>query len=117
MTESGKRIAPFGLRLPPDLKERVSEAAAANKRSVNAEIVGALLEMYPEPSDFDLGEFITRWSKRLDAISDSAEIERLTAIANVELETANIKWRLEASPGKNGPIVRLVGHVDDWKRL
>ncbi|MFG1276531.1 Arc family DNA-binding protein [Xanthobacter autotrophicus] len=30
------------LRLPPDLKQRISEAAVANNRSLNAEIVGRL---------------------------------------------------------------------------
>jgi len=32
-------IAPFGLRMQPDLKQRVEESASANQRSLNAEIV------------------------------------------------------------------------------
>lgn len=32
-------IAPFGLRMPEDLKEKVSERAKSNGRSMNAEIV------------------------------------------------------------------------------
>ena len=35
-------VAPFGLRMLPDLKQRVEEAAAANGRSMNAEIVARL---------------------------------------------------------------------------
>ncbi len=36
-------IAPFGLRMPPDLKERVQKSAQKNNRSMNSEII-ALLE-------------------------------------------------------------------------
>jgi hypothetical protein len=35
-------IPPFGLRLQPDLKARVDEAAKANGRSLNAEITARL---------------------------------------------------------------------------
>jgi hypothetical protein len=42
MSESEKRIPPFGLRLPPELKERVHEAAWRNNRSMNAEIIARL---------------------------------------------------------------------------
>lgn len=37
-------IAPFGLRMQPDLKERIEKAASINNRSMNAEII-ARLEM------------------------------------------------------------------------
>lgn len=40
-------IAPFGVRMPADLKERVQAAAKANGRSTNAEIVATLEEKYP----------------------------------------------------------------------
>lgn len=35
-------IAPFGLRLPSDLKALIEASARENKRSVNSEIVGRL---------------------------------------------------------------------------
>lgn len=35
-------ITPFGLRMPEELKEKVSERAKANGRSMNAEIVQIL---------------------------------------------------------------------------
>ena len=54
MTDSGpKQIPPFGLRMPPDLKERVSRAAERNNRSMNAEIVATLEEKYPAPEPID----------------------------------------------------------------
>jgi predicted transcriptional regulator len=40
-------IAPFGVRMSPELKERVSLAAKANNRSMNAEIVATLEAAYP----------------------------------------------------------------------
>lgn len=50
MTDSApKQEAPYGLRMPPDLKERVKAAAAGNNRSMNAEIVATLEEKYPAP--------------------------------------------------------------------
>jgi hypothetical protein len=51
MTEERKPLAnipPFGLRLQPDLKQRVEEAARANSRSLNSEIV-ARLELSFQP--------------------------------------------------------------------
>ncbi|MED5545788.1 MAG: Arc family DNA-binding protein [Pseudomonadota bacterium] len=42
MSESPKQIPPFGLRMPPDLKERIQAAAIENNRSMNAEIVSRL---------------------------------------------------------------------------
>ncbi|MDV6226314.1 Arc family DNA-binding protein [Nitratireductor aquimarinus] len=45
MTEERKPMAnipPFGLRMQPDLKAQVEEAARANNRSLNAEIVSRL---------------------------------------------------------------------------
>jgi predicted HicB family RNase H-like nuclease len=35
-------IAPFGLRMHPDLKQQIEEQARANGRSLNAEIVWRL---------------------------------------------------------------------------
>lgn len=45
-------IAPFGLRMPEELKEKIAERAKANGRSMNAEIVQILqdsLDPKPEP--------------------------------------------------------------------
>lgn len=49
-------IAPFGVRMPPALKDRVQAAAKANNRSMNAEIVATLEEKYPAPVvyEFDI---------------------------------------------------------------
>lgn len=41
---SAQSIAPFGLRLPPDLKEWIAREARANRRSMNSEILLRLEE-------------------------------------------------------------------------
>lgn len=41
------QIAPFGLRIPPDLKTRIKAEADTNYRSMNAEIVSTLAGSYP----------------------------------------------------------------------
>jgi hypothetical protein len=50
MTESEKRIAPFGLRLPPELKERVQDAAEKGNQSMNALIMSVLEREFPHPT-------------------------------------------------------------------
>ena len=39
------------VRLPEGMRDRIKAAAAANHRSMNAEIVGALEAMFPEPRE------------------------------------------------------------------
>lgn len=56
-------IAPFGVRMPPDLKERVSAAAKSNGRSMNAEIVSTLEREYPAPKPASFEAFIANASK------------------------------------------------------
>ncbi|OWV87342.1 hypothetical protein ATY75_03260 [Rhizobium sp. N122] len=42
----------FMLRLPDGMRERIADAAKSNKRSMNAEIVAALEDAYPDPARF-----------------------------------------------------------------
>lgn len=42
------RIAPYGLRMPDDLKARIQAAADENQRSMNAEIVSRLEQTFTE---------------------------------------------------------------------
>lgn len=97
----------FMLRLPDGMRDRIKAAAEANNRSMNAEIVATLEEKYPA-SDFDLGTFITAWSKKLNATTDPMEIGRLTALANKELDSASSEWRLRVSIEGNEIAVRFM---------
>lgn len=60
-------IAPFGVRMPPDLKVRIEESAAKNGRSINAEIVGRLQQTF-EPSNEALS-----WGDLLDRLHAEAK--------------------------------------------
>lgn len=46
-TKYPTRIAPYGLRIPPELKARIEAAAEARERSMHAEILSALEEKFP----------------------------------------------------------------------
>jgi len=70
-------IAPFGVRMPADLKSRVSASAAANNRSMNAEIVAALQEKYPEPVEDDLDALIGDLLARLYDVSSPEDAKTL----------------------------------------
>lgn len=41
-----REITPFGVRIPPDLKAQVKDAAAREGRSMNAQIVQHLRSIY-----------------------------------------------------------------------
>ncbi|WP_033053995.1 Arc family DNA-binding protein [Sinorhizobium meliloti] len=81
MTENQKEllanIAPFGLRMQADLKERIKAAAERNGRSMNSEIVATLENAYPAFSK----EFLEELSF-LDQIDEiAAKLERVRAEA------------------------------------
>lgn len=48
--KGASQIAPFGLRMPEDLKTAVADRATKNGRSMNAEIVQILQDALAEPS-------------------------------------------------------------------
>jgi len=47
----------FQVRMPDGLRDRIADAAKANGRSMNAEIVAALTEKFPEPTDPEFEKF------------------------------------------------------------
>ena len=60
-------IAPFGLRMPEDLKERIAERARANGRSMNAEIVHVLADSFSSDiraeSDEEASRLVTMYAE------------------------------------------------------
>lgn len=59
-------IAPFGLRIPAELKTKIEQAAAKNRRSLNAEMVTLMekcLEHIPL-ADYSDGELIADLMRR-----------------------------------------------------
>lgn len=94
MEESAKRIAPFGLRLPPDLKERVQEAAAQSNQSMNALIQGVLEREFPQPTInlHELGAFLAALASEADEHGPEAEYLEMV---NQGLAGAKYPWTVE----------------------
>lgn len=69
-------IAPFGLRMLPELKEKIEEAARASGRSMNAEIVVRLHQSF-EP-DSAVGQATSEHG--FETTSLKQEIERLNKL-------------------------------------
>lgn len=80
MTDDRKPMAnipPFGLRMQPDLKARIEDAARANNRSLNAEIIARL------ESTLERDDTLTDHERRLEALeSKIADVEELARLAN-----------------------------------
>lgn len=64
-TEKIGNVTPFGLRLLPELRARVEEAARQSKRSLNAEIVARLEASFSDilSSDEDFSDVISEIEK------------------------------------------------------
>ena len=61
-------IAPFGVRMPPDLKARLEEKAKANGRSLNAEIVARLdMSLAAQPNAPDADAFADQVAEKVAA--------------------------------------------------
>lgn len=73
-------LAPFGLRMPTELKSQIDAAAAASGRSINAEIVGRLrASLDPSttglaaiPDGMLLDEVIVRYGARVQIIVEQS---------------------------------------------
>ena len=86
-------IAPFGLRLQPELKERIKEAAELHGRSMNAEIV-AILEEYPRlamlPMDVSYLKMENeQLAAKLEATKDALEDQRKISAGLQQLLSEN----------------------------
>lgn len=113
MSESDKRIAPFGLRLPPDLKERVLEAAAQSKISVNSMIASILEREFPHPTINlnELAAFLNGIANEAEEGGDDAPyLEEVNRI----LATAKWPWSVSYDDGvvKFYPCARSPRSVD-----
>lgn len=81
----------FKLRLPPELKARIDQAATENHRSINAEIVARLEQSFPHEGPADPAvdkalalsgetqpsEAAKIWAERIAAPGHRAELEAL----------------------------------------
>lgn len=71
------RIAPYGLRMPPELKEMLQASAAANNRSMNAEIVLRLENSFSyTPHNEVVLDSLTARIDRLEEAIEAARVAR-----------------------------------------
>lgn len=105
-------ITPFGLRMQPDLKAKVEEAARTNNRSLNSEIV-ARLEYSFQPEfmkDANLSAAMqavfSTMQRRLDTIDDKGMV----------LESAS-REDLEAELAKRDEQRRREAHEEEQRRI
>ena len=80
-----RNINPFGLRLQPELKAKLEEAAARQKRSLNAEISARLEESFLD--EMEAGELIPA-SKALE-IAESARTRLRSVIEARAIKAIN----------------------------
>ena len=102
-------IAPFGLRMQPDLKERIEKAAAANNRSMNAEIVARLEGSFEAISESDATEMV-------EAVIRAVNEDPVGIALNYNdeaLEALEVAGRERGIPGR---LIRdfLLEIVTDW---
>lgn len=112
MREPVANIPPFGLRMQPDLKRRVEEAAAKNNRSINAEIVATLEEAYPPTTTFT--EFMREWVAPIAAAKSNEEKTRLVDAANFEAELRDAGFRVGLDVDQMRPFIVFTGpNIED----
>ncbi|WP_037471607.1 Arc family DNA-binding protein [Sinorhizobium fredii] len=103
MTDSSKEllanIAPFGLRMQADLKERIKAAAERNGRSMNAEIVATLEDAYPDP-------------QFLEEISLIDEIEDIQ-LRLARLHAARLAEAIESGRKQMKDLERTISKADE----
>lgn len=110
-------ITPFGLRMQPDLKARIEEAARANNRSLNAEIVDRL-EASLDPKSMMV--LIDAYEDKLrEAIEVNRYLEELKVIHEQRLEEMDDVKSEVAQPEE--PIFNIVldakGHPISWPEI
>lgn len=104
------RIAPYGLRIPPDLKARIQAVADKNSRPMHTEILEALEIAFPttnvaDMSEHEIANFI------LSAESDE-EREHRVELANKEHEARGYNSRFELGETPTGKRFRLITIYD-----
>lgn len=105
----------FRLRVPADLKKQIEDAAEANGRSINAEIIDCLRERFPAQSLEALLEelhgnelFAEQYSQYLNDAEIVSLSEMLTMLKKRILDTVKLREKQE--------LARLMTSVEESKR-
>lgn len=110
MTMKGaSQIAPFGLRMPEDLKEVISERAARNGRSMNSEIILSLMK------DLSTENKPDKWLDALMRLMDEADLstEQGLGVFNRSVSSAirEINQRIEVENNRLSKIADAYGRL------
>jgi hypothetical protein len=90
----------FVLRFPEGMRDRIKAAAERNNRSMNAEIVAALEEAFPEV--MEVGEYIQTWVVPIMNAATKEEKDRLVQVANRAGAEAGVEFRVRMSERPDG---------------
>lgn len=82
-----RSIAPFGVRMPPELKAQIEQSAKDNGRSINAEVVHRLEESIASEETLELDNAPA--SKEQNSLAEEA----LERIKHIEKILAGSKYR------------------------
>jgi len=105
--EPMRNINPFGLRLQPELKARLEEAAKKNKRSLNAEISARLESTFPAPGTSFVPPKIAEQFAQIDSALLAALREKVWLAIDEAITEA-------APPPKAAPTPKKPAHKIKW---
>ncbi|MBI0676992.1 Arc family DNA-binding protein [Citrobacter koseri] len=112
-------IAPFGLRMPESLKNKIADRAKANGRSMNAEIVQILQETIDTDraiAESDLVDFDSTQAAFNAAATAEDKEKFLSDLAKKDPFTADILREGEEHAKRLAAILgRRMGYLDDEK--
>lgn len=101
-----RNIAPFGLRMPDDLREAIAKRAKNNGRSMNSEIVQILQDAIDSEGFIKGIEEFEKHQNKIKKIDDDSERERY--IANIENKDPFTAEILKEIDSHNRKLVKIL---------
>lgn len=92
----------YVLRMPDGMRDRIKRAAEKNNRSMNAEIVAALEEAYP--NRFTITDWMDKWIPLLVGEKDPFAFEKLKEKAIADAEGTGFRPEINIAISKSGDI-------------
>lgn len=86
----------YKLRMPPELRDKLKDAAKENHRTMNAEIVARLQESFEGTSATGSGSELQELQRKLDA-QDEVLTEAMRMLRKMSLQTARSASDKESS--------------------
>ena len=104
-----RKMDQFVVRLPDGMRDRIKDAAEANGRSMNSEIVAALEEKFPEPASSIPFNEIYDLMSYVEAGKDEAEMAARSAEVNERLKArgTSISIQISVDPSTGEPATHM----------